>query len=150
MNTADAVKAIYQRWMAQWPGLSGSTPYVFDNDVADSAATYARVRVELLDEQQHTLGNAGARKFIHTGLIEVELHAPGNTGRKAMDALVGHVRTIFDSVRFGAVGTEEGVITYGTSDEGSTTDGAGSTRVRSNANAIVRVASTEFEFYEVR
>lgn len=117
MNQAEAVTAIYQRWMAQWPGLSSSVPYVFDNDVVDDAATYARVKVTHLDDDQQTLGNVGSRRFTRSALIEVELRAPGNAGRKRVDLLCGHARTIFEAVRFGATGTEEGVITFTASTE---------------------------------
>lgn len=142
MKQDAAVKAIYQRWMTLWPGLSGSTSYVFDNDAIDQPPSYARVSISMLDEQQHTLGNSGARKFLETGLIDVKLYSPANAGRGPSDAMVDLVRQVFQSVRFGATGTEEGVVTFATTDRKLPRE--------AGTQYWIVVASTAFEFFDVR
>lgn len=140
MNQYEANKALGQRWMTLWPGLSSSTPYVFDNDVADETATYARVTFGGDGSRQHTLGPAGNRRFRRRGTVTVELHSPANAGRKAIDLLAGHVRTIFEGVRVGDSGGEEGVTTFATSSDLPPTDG----------ERVILVLSTPFEYDEAR
>lgn len=142
MNAYEANKALYQAFVAQWPTLAPGVPYIFDNDVADEQSTYARVRVFDGLSEQHTLGSAtlGQRKYARTGVVRVELRAPGNAGRKTLDQLAQHVRTIFEGVRLGATGTEEGVVTFASSTSIGPTDG----------RHWILAVSTPFEYYEAR
>lgn len=141
MTPEDAHRAIYQRWMTLWPGLSGAVPFVFDNDVADESMPYARVSVQRLASEQHTMGGAPNRKFDRSGLIWVKLSAPANQGSKAVDRLLQHVRTVFEAVRFGNTGgLEDGVVTFATSDETPVADG----------RLWILVATTPFEYTETR
>lgn len=142
MKQDEAVKAILQRWMTLWPGLSSSVPYVFDNDVLDDRASYARVSITSLEEHQQTYGAEGNRKFLGSGLIDVKLYGPGNAGRKGLDLLAEYVRQIYQAVRFGLAGGEEGVITYATS--------AQEVRPESDAASWVLLLSTPFEYVDVR
>lgn len=142
MNHAAATKAIYQRWIAMWPSLSGGVPYVFDNDLIDEAVLYARVSITTLSEEQHTLGGAGARKFLEPGVINVELYGPGDAGRNQLDTIADYVRTIYQSVRFGATGTEDGIVTFATS--------IGDERQKADDQYWVMTCTTPFEFFDVR
>lgn len=137
-----AVKTILQRWMTLWPGLSGSTPYVFDNDVNDQSPFYARVSITTLDEEQHTLGGVGTRKFLEPGIINVKLYGPGNAGRGPLDVMADYVRQIYQSTRFGALGVEEGIQTF----ETSITE----LRPKTSAQYWILVTKTAFEFFDVR
>lgn len=141
MNQQQAVVAIQQRWLSMWPG-TGATLTVFDNDVVDDADTYARVKVEFLEDSQQTMGAVGNRRFNRPGIITVELRAPGNLGRNDVDVLCGHVRSIFEAVRFGAVGTEEGVITFAAHVDSQLT--------RSTPRHWVSEVVVAFEYVEVR
>lgn len=140
MNQYDAKKAILQRWMTLWPAASSNVPYVFDNDVRDESATYARVRIIDLPSEQWTLGAPGNRKFQRTGDIEVELKGPGNVGSKQLDQLTSAVRSVFESVRFGVTDGEQGVTTFASSSFVEATDG----------QYWILVITTPFEYYEVR
>jgi hypothetical protein len=115
---------------------------VFDNDVIDDAATYARVKIDWLDATQQTMGNVGARRFTRPGLIVVEINAPGNAGINYTSQLAGYARTIFEAVRFGATGTEEGVTTFASHEEGW--------RSRTSPRHWVTQVLIPFEFVEVR
>lgn len=140
MTQADATKALYQAWMASWPTLSGSIPFVFDNDVIDESGTYARVFVTSALSEQYSLGAPGNRRFCRLGTVVVRLKGPGNVGRKQLDLLVGFVRTIFEGVSLAATGTELGVKTYATSVSEGPPDG----------QYWQLMLSTPFEFYEIR
>jgi len=137
MTKADAVKAILQRWMIEWPSLSDGTPYVFDNDVADESSTYARVRIQSLQGGERTIGAPGNRRFVREGLIIVELRGPANHGRGPLDVLAAHVRTIFEAVRIGPAGE---VVTFSSYDSEDTSDAA----------RWVLAVSTPFEYDEPR
>lgn len=143
MTEADAVKAIYQRWMTQWPTPSGNIPYVFDDDVVDEVSGgFARVSITLTGDEQHTLGQTGARKYLRTGQVDVKLYGPANQGRGPLDALSAVVRGIYEGARFGATGTEDGVVCYASS--------AKELRPESSAQFWCVQVTTPFEFFEVR
>lgn len=121
MNRVTAYEAIRARFYNMWPTKVGGTltaptvPYSFDNDRKPSASTFAIVEITTVDDDQETLGPIGARKFEHTGWIDVNLYGPKDVGRTPLDILAGYVQDIFDSVRIGNVGVEEGITTFATS-----------------------------------
>lgn len=143
MTEYDAIKAIHQRWMQQWPGLSTNQPYVFDSDVFDEPVNaYARLSVTLTGDEQHTLGAAPNRKFLRTGQIDVKLFGSANLGRGPLDQTAALVRTIFEGARFGATGTEDGVVCYASSSK--------ELKSQTDAQWWLLLVSTPFEFFEVR
>jgi hypothetical protein len=140
MNQHDANKAVYQRWMAAWPAASGSLPYVFDNDVADENARYARVSIEDGTSVAHTMGGAGNRLVRRTGEVVVDVRGPGNAGRKELDQLASAVRTVLEYQRLGVSGDEGGVTMFASSAIVEPTDG----------HYWILVVTTPFEYYELR
>lgn len=140
MTQYEAVKALYQRWMSAWPAASTNVPFVFDNDVIAETATYARVKVEDLASDQHTLGPVGSRKWLRTGLVRVVVKSPANVGRKAADNLAAAVRSTLEGVRLAASGTEEGVFTFAATSEELSPD----------AQYWVLSMTVPFQYYEVR
>lgn len=142
MKQSDCRKAILQRWMTLWPGLSGNVPYVFDRDAFDAVTTYARVELDFVDEVQQTYGQPGNRKFLGSGSLSVLLHVVGDSGTANADALAELVRQMFQTVRFGVAGGEEGVTTFATV--------AHVVPNKSDAQITVMLAETGFEYFDVR
>lgn len=140
MNQYEARKAIAQRWIAMWPGLSGGVPYGIDVDSIVEDATYARLSIDFEDSEQRTLGSIGNRKFTRPGSLIVELYAPPDSGAKTLDQLAQHVVTMFEGARFGAVGTEDGIVCF------ASTRG----RLASTVQHATLSIGVDFEFYEVR
>jgi hypothetical protein len=122
MNLYDAEKAIKQRWMTLWPGLSSNVPYVFDNDVQDSiVTTYARVSVTSNGSLKLTVGNQSKKK--RNLIIAVKLNGPVNAGSKGVSQLVPFVQTVFEEKRFGGVGISDGVVCEIMKPYGGSSDG---------------------------
>lgn len=143
MNQYEARKAIAQRWMTQWPALSTNTPFVFDEDAAnESVPAYARISISFEPSEQRTLGEPGNRKFTRRGSIIVELFVEAVTGggTKRLDELTQYVITIFEEVRFGAVGSDEPITTFAS--EPGRTSSAGQFKTIS--------VGVDFEYVEVR
>lgn len=143
MNQARASKEIFKRWLDMWPGLSSGVPYSLDNNLIAEGATLARVSITPLDSEQHTLGRPGRRKWWRPGFIEVRLTGPMNEGRRHLDELAQHVRTIYEGVRFGERVGDDGIVTHATSVANPRQDPDG-------PQLWVVVCTTPFEFYEVR
>lgn len=141
MNQYEANKAIYQRWMAVWPGASGNIPYVFDNDVRDEDDIYARVSILDGDSNPKTMGAAGNRRIERAGVVEVELRGPGNVGRKQLDELTAAVRTVFEYQRIGVSGSDQqGVVLLSSSADVDPTPG----------DYWILVITTPFTYDELR
>lgn len=142
MTPVQASQAIFARWVALWPGLSGSVPYSVDNLIVPEAATFASVALISLDSEQTTLGPPGRRKWEHTGIIEVRLHGPIAVGRSQLDLLGQHVATIYRGRRFGYAAGEQGITTHATVV-------AELRRDRDSGNRWILTASTPFEYTEI-
>jgi hypothetical protein len=140
MTGDQAAKSIYVQWMTLWPGLSGSTPFVFDNDVIDESATYARVFVKNRMSEQYSLGAVGNRRWLRYGEIVVRLKGPANVGRKTMDQLVNAVIAVFEGQRLGSSGTDVGLMTYA----------ASTSEAPPNPQFWQTQITIPFEYYEVR
>lgn len=140
MNQYEAKKAIAQQWIAAWPAASGSVAYAFDNDVVDESSSYARVKFIGGTSEQYSLGQAPSRRWIREGFVRVLLKTPVNAGSKAMDLLVGAVRTVLEGVRVGASGTEVGVVLEAASAGQESTDG----------QFYSSVVTVPFTYYEAR
>jgi hypothetical protein len=119
MTESNAKKVILQRWMAIWPGLSGNTPFVFDNDVMDESAAYARVKFRTGPSEQYSLGKPGNRRYLRQGQVAVYLCTPANAGSAANDALVEAVRGTLEGVTIPGATPDIGVCLYA----GSTSPG---------------------------
>lgn len=140
MNQYQARKAIQQRWMTLWPGLSGNVPYVFDEDPFAETATYVRMSVGFDDPEQQTLGEPGSRRFERPGSIIVEIFAPTASGSMVLDQLTEHVLTIFEATTFGAAGIEEGIRCM------NSTRGKPS----SKGQHVTLSVGVDFEYFQVR
>lgn len=140
MNQFEARKAICQRWMAMWPGLSTNVPFTIDTDPVTPPAAYAKLSIDFGDAEQQTMGAEGTRRFTKPGSIIVELFGPPGQGAKYLDQLVQHVVTMFESKRFGAVGAEEG-LTFFASTHG---------KLRSVGQYATISVGADFEYTEVR
>lgn len=137
MKLDEAVKTIYLRWMALWPGLSTNIPYVFDNDAQpETAPSFARVSVQTLPTRKWTMGQTS--KYRRDGLINVKLSGPSNAGRKTVDVLAGYVITIFEGKRFGTSAGEEGIVCRTSSP----------TEIGSDGQFWTLLVATEFDYYE--
>lgn len=96
MTEREAYEAIYQRMDDTWPGLQPAVPYTFDNEVFESAASWARVSVNHTVSQQVTMGAAPNRKFHRQGNVMVQLFSAANAGRGTLADLAASVRTVFE------------------------------------------------------
>lgn len=107
MTEVEARRAIFSRFITQWPGLSSNVPYATENNALaePSAVTFARIQIEDLDGQQHTIGGPGVRKYERIGWIDVLLVGPMNVGSEPLRVLGQFVRAIFEGFQFGGVTT---------------------------------------------
>ncbi len=144
MDQLKADQAIFGRWAAMWPGLSGSVPYVFDNVTKPESSLFARVSIVSGQSVQWTMGpSTGSRKWQRRGMIDVRLTGPINVGRGQLDELAQKVREIYEGARFGRQTGEQGVVAFATT--------VGERRKDKDSSLLwVVSASTPFEFYEVR
>lgn len=141
MNQFEARKAIAQAWIAQWPTLSGSVPFAIDKDPKFEVVPYARVEINFDDDnEQHTMGNPGNRKFLRRGLIVVSFWTAPGSGMGQIDQFTEYARTMFEEVRLAATGTEEGVRTFAANPGRAVDDGE-------YAMASVGI---DFEYFQVR
>ncbi len=123
MTEAQAVEAIYQRWIDAWPSLQSAIPYTFDNEVATAVPSFARVSIVHSTAQQSTIGPSGSRMFERVGNIAVQLFTPVNVGRKSLAELADSVRAVYESRRIAVVGVDEPLYTFAGATRGETTDG---------------------------
>jgi hypothetical protein len=138
----EASAAVFARWLALWPSLSGAVPYSVDTLVVPESIPHARVAIRSLPSDQHTLGAAGNRKWIRTGLVDVRLVGPINAGRGSLDRLAGHVRTIFEGKRIGPTARDRGITTHATSISELRRD-------RDAPQLWILGCTTPFEYYEI-
>lgn len=117
MTEAQAIEALTQHWIDTWPGLS-AVPFTFDNEIADSAASYVRVSFVPTVRAQRTMGTEGGRQFSNRGQVFVSLFGPVNVGVKALYELAAHVRTVYEAQRIA-----DEILTYAGSTRRSPSDG---------------------------
>lgn len=98
----DARKAVYDRFIAQWPGLTSDTAFTFENEkfTPPEGAAWARLSVQNQESVQETLGPPGQRRFRRSAVVFVQVFVPGDTGTAESDALVTSCRGIFEGVSF--------------------------------------------------
>ena len=102
MQLNDARKAIYDRFTAAW---GSTTAFCFYGEAFDSTQhlEWVRVTVKSLPGSQDTLGAAGNRKFMRTGIIFVQITVPDGEGTSRADQLAQLVSTIFEGTRFSGI-----------------------------------------------
>jgi hypothetical protein len=94
MTETEAVEAIAALFVSAWPTLQPSVPLRLGNEVEDSAATWVRLTVQPLTEEQATMGPVGGRRFEHRGAIVVELFCDLGGGMRARAVLADSVRAV--------------------------------------------------------
>lgn len=101
----EARDAVYERFIAQFPGLAPGIPYTFENEAFDpqTDTPWVRVTVRNAESQQRCLGSPGHRRFERNAFLFAQVFVPGDTGTKESDALVTALRGIFEAVSFGGL-----------------------------------------------
>lgn len=146
MNQAQASQAIFDRWIAAWPGLSSNVPYALDNTVIPEARPCAVVNIVSLESTQHTLGPRA--KIRREGMIDVRIYGEVGEGRRGSDELVGFVRDVFERRRIGtggapAVGATRRVVTHAASQNELRRD-------QDSGGLWIVSVTIDFEYYDVR
>jgi len=91
-----ARETIYQAFVTGW---GATTQITFANESFTPPVDASWVRLAVLHQtgNQETLGEVGNRRFRREGIISLQIFTPeGNTGLRAMDALVGTASPIFE------------------------------------------------------
>jgi hypothetical protein len=129
VTEAQAIEAILQHWRDEWEWLHPADedhedhiPWVAENEVKDSAETWARITVVPTASNQATMGLV--RRFSRRGQIAVQLFARPNAGPGTLARLADDVRTIFEGRRISTAGIDEPVCTYAGSTNPTQADGA--------------------------
>ncbi len=107
MTEAEAIDALAQHWIDEWPSLS-AIPFTFDNEIADGAAQYVRVSFVPTVRNQATMGTEGGRKFQMRGQIFVQLFGAVNVGGKPLFELAGKVRQVYEARNIDGIHTYAG------------------------------------------
>ena len=124
MTEVQAVEAIMQAWKAGWEARQPGVYWTSENEVGDSAATWARISVRPSASAQASMGAPGSRRFHRFGTIAVQLFAPINAGDAALSGMVDDVRAVLEGASFTVAGVAEPVKTFAASSDGRQTDGA--------------------------
>lgn len=97
-----AREAIYSKFVTAW---DDETPVTFDNERYDPPDDnpWVRVTVRHTGSTQETLGPAGSRKFMRTGVCFVQIFTRGDKGTAEADALARIAALAFEGERI--VGT---------------------------------------------
>lgn len=100
----EARDAVYERFLAQFPGLAPGVPYTFENEAFDPPgnppAPWVRITVRNTESTQDCLGPPGQRRFKRDALLFAQVFIPGDRGTKDSDTLVAVLRGIFEAVSF--------------------------------------------------
>lgn len=102
VTTVTAREAMLQRFLDNWTGTDLAN-VTFDGEqfVKPSNQAWVRVSIRHNASQQETLGGTGARKFMRSGLLFVQVFTPvGQTAVNAGIALAQEARTIYEGVHF--------------------------------------------------
>lgn len=92
----EATDAVVKHFLAGWGVLS---PVFLDNEAGDQPLTgWVRFVVRHRDAGQETLGSTGNRRFERRASAIVQMFAPPDTGRKALDVWTQAALDIFEGV----------------------------------------------------
>lgn len=116
------IEVTQQRWATDWEALYPTIPYTFENEIASSSSTWARVSIQHTTSVQRTQGQPPYRKFERRGNVFVQLFAPVNTGRAALSGLLDDARTVLEGVSIDA-GSGDCVYLYAGRTQEVPTDG---------------------------
>ena len=98
MTEAEAYEALLQHWATAWAALHppGPTyiPWIADNEVASSEATWVRVSMVPTVSTIASIGEATKR--MRQGRVAVQLYTPANAGPGELFRLIGDVRTCLE------------------------------------------------------
>lgn len=145
MNQAEASAAILNRWQATWSGLTGGVASSYDNIVVPQTLPRAAVNIISLDSDQATMGRRV--KMLREGMIEVRLYGPPNVGRRQLDELAGHVRTVFERRKIGRSGAPTTQITRRVKTHAATVNEL--RRDRDSSEMWILSVTIPFEFWEI-
>lgn len=120
MTEAEAIEAIAQHWLEEWPTLRPLVPFVFENEAQTFARgdTWARVAIVPIVRYQSTAGSEGNRKFTMRNQIVVQLFGPVDRGVRGLFELADDVRKVFEAQRI-----SQEIVTYAGSTRPSPGDG---------------------------
>lgn len=127
MTEAEAYEALLQHWATAWAVLhpAGPTyiPWITDNEVASSEATWVRVSMVPTVSNQGSL--ASTPRWIRRGQIAVQLFSPTNVGHGALMRLAGDVRTCLEGRRIPGPNIDaEPLCIYASTTSPASSDGA--------------------------
>jgi hypothetical protein len=98
VTEAEAYEALLQHWSTAWAALhpAGPTyvPWITDNEVASSEATWARITMVPTVSSLASIGEATKR--MRRGRVAVQLFTAPNVGPGALFRLIGDVRTCLE------------------------------------------------------
>lgn len=121
MTEAQAVEAIYEAWATGWAALHSAIPYVFGNEAASSADTWARVTVTPTTRAQGSMGPPGSRRFENRGYIAAQLFVPVDGGDAPLRGLADDARSVLECASL--AGSGDAVVTFGAVTANIGTDG---------------------------
>ena len=98
----EAREAIYQAFIDDW---GTTTPYWFDNEVADTeeVAEWCRLTVRHSLASQETLGINGNRKFDRAGRVIIQIFVKLGAATTRLDELSTKVIEIFEGKTIGGI-----------------------------------------------
>ncbi len=96
MTATEVRNAIMARYLN---AFSGQFVIALDNQLSETADKWVRLTVNFNDGSQNSLGTAGTRKFLKTGLIIIQVFTPINTGTDENDNLAVDSANLYDGVR---------------------------------------------------
>lgn len=152
MTKSEAAKALFAKFIVEWPTKVGGTqnaptiPYALEERPLPQPppAVFAVVEITDLDSDQVTMGEEGRRKYQHMAFLDVRLYGPRGQGRLQLDTLGEYIVQMFSGKTVGAINElERGVRTYTTSVKAKRDD-------KEYPDLRCVLARTPFEHYQRR
>lgn len=94
MTEAQAVEAISARFLAAWPGASGSTPFALVNEARLAVDTFAQL--QFLPGIRQPISQGASRMYESHTWVVVQLWTPVNAGAAPMATLIDAARAVFE------------------------------------------------------
>ena len=101
MTPKEVRNIIIARYLAEYNGLF---PIATDNnrfDPPNIPQKWVRLTVKFVGGNQNSLGKKGNRKFLKTGLMNIQVFTPDNKGTDENDELANDSLDLFDGERLG-------------------------------------------------